>query len=307
MADSIFVASLTTVAGQVPDTGEGDMLRFVRGFNWQRSEAHLVLLSRFASPRAPAEVMAPKHWKALLGEPPEQAIKRFLDEGMLSSPGNPVRGAAVGTAVFQCSSDGHRIVSQYLATAKAQRLAAEQEVLALLVRGQLREASKRMASYEAEQLIPRDSGVDWNQYSPVRDMLILTSIFGGTPKVLARLSQSKMEPLRLAVGMMHLWGADSPSAWLPTGFDTGSDIDSETAAHMLHYYAAQQAALVQYRQMGFVKAVRIEPRNDSDTCEACRRLASMTFRLDEVPDLPYEGCTSAHGCRCSTVTVADEP
>ena len=283
------------------------MLRFLRGFNWQKSEAHLALLSRFAHPKTPTEVLAPTPWRTLLGESPEQALKRFLDEGMLSSPGGSARGQSVGTAAFQCSADGHRVISEYLANAKAKRLAAEKEVLALLSRGQYREASKRMASYEATQIVPRDSGVDWNQYSPVRDMLVLTSLFAGIPTALRGLDSDAMQPLRLAVGMMHLWGADSPDPWLPPGFTTGLSITPETAARMLHYYASQQATLVQYRQLGYVRAVRIEPRNDKDTCDGCRHLAGKAFRLDEVPDLPYEGCTSSQGCRCSMVTVVNEP
>jgi len=277
-----------------------------RRFDWRKSQAHLLLLSRFVRPKAPMEILPLADWRVILNESPERALKRFLDEGMLTPMENANPRAAVVTLSLQCSSQGHSVAKEYLATLAARKALVEQEVLGLLAEGQVRAASVRVSDYEAGQMIPREGGEDWAHHSPLRDMLILNCIFTKTPKALARLSESSLEPLRLATGMMYLWGAESPKAWLPADFQTGVDLDADTVTHMLQYYAAQQAALVQYRQMGFVKAVRIEPRNDAHTCEACRRLGTRTFRLDEVPDLPYEGCTSHLGCRCAMVTVVDE-
>jgi hypothetical protein len=283
------------------------MLGFMRRFDWRRSEGHLLLLTKFATPKTPMEVLACADWRSILNESPERAIKRFLDDGMLASIGEPNPRATPVTATIQCSSEGQSIAREYAATLAAEKAKVELEVLGLLTAGQFRAASVRVATFEAEQMIPRASGEDWEHHSPLRDILILNTIFTKTPKVLERLGESSLEPLRLATGMMYLWGAESPGAWVPAGFQTGVELDPGTVARMLRYYAAQQAALVQYRQMGFVKAVRIEPRNDANTCEACRLLGTRTFRLGEVPDLPYEGCTSPLGCRCAMVTVVDEP
>jgi hypothetical protein len=42
--------------------------------------------------------------------------------------------------------------------------------------------------------------------------------------------------------------------------------------------------------------------NDSLVCPACKKLSGKRFKISEVPELPYEQCTSEMGCRCD---VAD--
>ena len=53
------------------------------GFDWRKSKAHLLLLNKFVNARCPDDFALSDEWKNVLGEPPQQAIKRFIDEGML--------------------------------------------------------------------------------------------------------------------------------------------------------------------------------------------------------------------------------
>ena len=60
------------------------MLRFLFGFKWQKSPAHLLLLSKFLNSHTVGDyekTVVP--WRQLLGEHPKKAINRFFKEGML--------------------------------------------------------------------------------------------------------------------------------------------------------------------------------------------------------------------------------
>ncbi len=59
------------------------MLRSLLGLDWRKSNAPLLLLSKFLHPQTSDHFAKLDNWKAALGESPEQAIKRFIDEGML--------------------------------------------------------------------------------------------------------------------------------------------------------------------------------------------------------------------------------
>jgi hypothetical protein len=59
----------------------------VIGFDWRKSEAHLLLLSKFIHANCFEGLARHDYWKNMwnnvLGESPKQAINRFVDEGML--------------------------------------------------------------------------------------------------------------------------------------------------------------------------------------------------------------------------------
>ena len=320
------------------------MLRSLLGLDWCKSEAHLLFLSKFLHARAAEGFAEADYWQDVLRETPQQAIKRFIDEGVLVSPGLsehlaykykiselqpmlkqrslPVSGrkddlisrlieadpggmkkAVAGLTVLQCSDRGQEIASQYLALKKQRREAAEQEVLVMLQKGKFREAGLLVSSYEAKQVFSRGLNMDWKTHDPGRDVSGLESIFGSKPKILARLDQGKLGPLRLAAGMMSLWGTNKARGWLPPGFETGLVMDSDSAARMLLFHARHQADLEKYRKIGAVKSVKILTANDQRHCEACRELDAKTYKLSEVPELPYEKCTSEMGCRCNAVAA----
>lgn len=320
------------------------MFRSLFGLDWRKSEAHLLFLTKFLRTRTAQEFANADYWRDVFGETPQQAIRRFVTDGMLTAPGLPellayrykvselramlkqrnlsvsgrkadlisrlieadpggMEKAVAGLSALHCSDRGQEVAYQYLTSVKAQRKAAEQEILALLEKGKFGEASLSVARYEAKQVFPRGLGIDWEHHDPSRDVAVLKAIFGGRPKILARLDDSRLGPLRLAAGMMHLWGTSKAEGWLPFGFETGSTMDNYTAARMLEFYALHQVDQAQHRKSGVVKSVEILVCSDGRTCGACRKLANKKYRLSEVPELPYEHCTSEMGCRCTTVAA----
>ena len=55
----------------------------IMGFDWKKSKAHLLLLSKFIHAQRPDYFVESSDWKNVLGEPPNQATHRFVDEGVL--------------------------------------------------------------------------------------------------------------------------------------------------------------------------------------------------------------------------------
>lgn len=55
------------------------------GFDWRKSPAHNLLLTKFLRPQDPDSFARRDDWTRVLGEDPRRAIKRFVDEGLLES------------------------------------------------------------------------------------------------------------------------------------------------------------------------------------------------------------------------------
>lgn len=318
------------------------MLRSLFGFAWKKSPAHLLLLSKFLSTRSVEDFSGSDDWKAALREAPQKAIKRFLNEGMieradlvgllgykykvyelkkmLKQRGLPVSGrktelidrlvkadpegmakTVAGLNLRQCSKQGREITEQYLALEKQKRVTVERKVLDALQKHKFRAASQLVASYEADQVFPRGMGIDWKNHDPRRDVAVLNGIFGRKPKVLAQFNDRQFELLSITAGMKYLWGTIRAKDLLPP--DEAELVrDNEAAVRAINSHALYLVQLSEFRKAG-VKTVEIRNCNDSLVCEACRKLGKKKHKLDKVPELPYEKCTSEAGCRCWMVAA----
>ncbi|MHB0858027.1 MAG: SAP domain-containing protein [Anaerolineae bacterium] len=209
-----------------------------------------------------------------------------------------------GTTVLQCSARGKQVVEEYLCSEKAKGNAYKRGVLQMLQKGKYHETSLIRASYEAGQVFPRGMGIDWKHYDQtgwaIRDVAILRYIFERTPKVLVSVTQEELHTPRIAAGMMYVIGswADIESH-LPTDPVTGRGRDNLSyAANMLLSHALYLAQFQTLRETGLRMSIEIGTCNDEHVCPACRRMASKKYRLHQLPELPYEQCTCASGCRC---------
>jgi len=318
------------------------MLRSLLGFEWRKSNAHLLLLSKFLHPRTLDDFATSDAWKTVLGENPHQAIKRFLDQGvlmqadlraqldykfkavelkeMLKKRGLSVSGrkgdliqrliqadpqgmkqAVSGLTVLICSEQGREIAENYLANEKAQRRNVEQQVMGYLRQRKFKDASIAVAAYEAQQVFPRGIGIDWHHHDPAHDIAMLNAIFDGKPKILARLNESQSDTLRLVAGMMYLWGTNQGKEWLPPDFETELAIDNDAAARMFLFHATHRVNIANYKRSGVVKQVEILAAQDS--CDECKKISGKRFKLNDVPELPYEHCTHEMGCRCTLLPI----
>lgn len=302
---------------------------------WTKSSAHLQLLGKFLRPRTAGEFAAEDRWQTALGESQTAAIKRFLDEGvlaranlsaqldyrfkaselkdMLKTHGLPVSGrkaeliqrlveahpedtqrAVEGLTILLCSDRGRKIAEQYVGEIK-------ERVMGYLRERRFNDASMTVASYEAEQVFQRGIGIDWRHYDPTRDITMLNAMFSGKPKILSRLDDAQSDALRLAAGMMYLWGTNRALEWRPADVEMGLGMDNDAAARMFLFYGSHLADLAEYKRSGVVNAVEILAMQDS--CDACQGISGKRFKLNEALELPYEHCTQEGGCRCTTLAV----
>jgi hypothetical protein len=74
-------------------------------------------------------------------------------------------------------------------------------------------------------------------------------------------------------------------------------MNSLSAARMIIADARHRYRVAIYKAAG-VQTVEILPKTDMSTCDNCFEIADRTYGIEEVPDLPYELCTSDMGCRC---------
>ena len=235
--------------------------------------------------------------------------KDDLARRLVEADPDGMKGALAGLPMLLvCSTRGCQIAGEYLAKEKVMCREAEQQTAAYLQRGMFKEASMAVAAYEARQVFPRGffaggAEVHSEHYDYTRDVDALEVIFGRTPKILGKVDEGQLGPLRLAAGMAHLWGTNQFEEWLPLGFKSGPKMDNDAAARMLMLLGIHEATIAGYRRSGVVGEVEILVARDERLCDACASIADKRFKLDEVPELPYEHCTSETGCRCCFAPV----
>jgi len=84
----------------------------------------------------------------------------------------------VGNAnYFTCSEKGLDSVLKFEAGEKERRRLVEQDCLKALQNSQFREASMKVAAYEASKVFKRGFGLDWENYNPSDDVSILSFLF----------------------------------------------------------------------------------------------------------------------------------
>ena len=146
----------------------------------------------------------------------------------------------------------------------------------------------------------------------------LATVFTMRPKILNELQPEQWEGLYLNYAVWELLGRTAPDKCMPGFTEEDEDDDREdddreapekcvpgstgikamnstTATRMLSFYIKHQSDLARMRESGIKKAKII----GIGGCEACLALKDKTFRLDELPELPYKDCTCALGCRCT--------
>ncbi len=164
---------------------------------------------------------------------PVSGHREDLIERLVRTYPEGMKKAVRGLAVLQCSERGRAIAEQYLAREGEKRAMAERQVVDALEQRKFEEASMLVASFERGQTFPRERNGNWRDYDPASDIEMLEVMFADRPDVLAHLDNEQLGQLRVAAGMMCLWGMNSTRDWLPAGFRTGLAIDNDVAARMI--------------------------------------------------------------------------
>lgn len=71
----------------------------------------------------------------------------------------------------------------------------------------------------------------------------------------------------------------------------------------LREFSTTTVALKKFQNNPRVKNLRLIVADDA--CPACQQMQA-TYKKEEAPSLPVEGCSHAHGCRCFYEPMLDE-
>jgi len=213
---------------------------------------------------------------------------------------NDLAGARQAVGDFfalRCTNEGEDLSVSFLAEQEKERESAEAAAFAKLKEHKFKEAASIVTNFEKDQVFSRGIGIDWSDAYPARQAHQLEMIFKNIPKILSGIDEHTFHDLRIAAGMMELWGTNSAKAWFPKGIETESHLESDAAARMLLFHARHMDDLQGYKKEGF-KKIQVMGVDDNNQCEACQALDGKSFPIKKVPELPLANCTCEIGCRC---------
>lgn len=238
---------------------------------------------------------------------PVSGRKQDLIGRLIQADPEGMQKAVAGLAVCRCTERGQQVAEQYLSSEKEERIQVEQSVRDAICRREFREASQLVATFEAKQVFSRGMNIEWGNYDSKRDVAILKNIFTRVPKALSRIKSESLEELRVATALKYLWGRGNGTQWISSDLATGLAVDAAAAINMLDSHAVYLCNIADFKRSGVVEAISITTVNDPLVCSECQELARKTYRLDEVPELPYEKCSCESGCRCFIRPVVSVP
>lgn len=297
-----------------------------------------MLLSKFSNART-ADALPPGHWsdqwRSALGETHEDAIRRFIDAGLLvpcslsqrlawkvpytelkrilRDRKLKVSGRKAEMAARLCESDpgemgkivaGLRLLQcsesgRTLASAVIARKSEMQNAALEALREKNLELAVRTVNEFQDAL-----GFPEDPLMPSKPALAdVRRIFTVNPKILKGVSDDAMESVRIAAGMAFL---GLGTKWLPENLVTGARIDGDIAVDMVVSRVQTERNVESWQASGLVSSVEVVCSTDGP-CEACSELSEHPWSIDTVPEIPYEHCTSEWGCHCGLILSEIRP
>jgi hypothetical protein len=230
--------------------------------------------------------------------------KRELAERLMEADRAGVSALYGGQKIFECSPDIRVRVERYRADKEREYVKLLTDATTALRCRDFAKASQLIGTYESKQLRvdppnpfalpadPREIGVD---------VTALKQIFTLRPKLLRALPEAEWDELHIVAGLNYLLGGRVSGDGLSDNFVGVPTLDRHTVVRMMQFHIQYLRDLERFRSAGFRQA-KILCCN-ADSCEPCMTLAGKRFRLDRLPELPYEKCTSDLGCRCCLTAV----
>jgi len=313
------------------------MFHFSKSFDWRKSKAHLLLLSKFINGGGVDYFVKRGEWVEVLGEPSQKAIRRFIDEGM-------VVDADLNTCVtYKCKAtelkDLLRQRKLNVSGTKdelVQRLAqADKEGMLKLTAGMKlltcteagRELAEQYAASAREERIRVEQQVLGLLARRMYEEACLTVAHYESGQVFPRglgVDWKHYDPKRqieilnsifddkpeilsklqdAKLGHLRI-GAAMMELWGESRASKWLPADFETgialgndSAARMLVFAAQNKQTL--RQLSESGFVKyVEILATPDSCESCKKLEGKQYRLGETPTLPNPNCTHELGCRC---------
>ncbi len=316
----------------------GSTRRKSSGANWQNSKAHLLLLSKFLEPQALENFAKSERWEEALKESSQNAIERFLSDGMIAEAdlserlrykfkvselksilkkyNLPVSGRKddLVERLVQTDSQGmNELVADfnvYRCTEQGRKIAEQYLYDEKEYRNQVEQNTKdallRREFREASQFVAAfeaeqvfQRGIN-SEWENYDSKRDVAVLRKIFDKVPKALSEIGPELLEeLQVA------AGMMHLW---GTNRGTQYGSihvepevkidSSIAINMIHSHAINLCQIADYKRSGVKKVRILNANDPFVCDECKKLAGKDYGLNQAPNLPYEKCTCEFGCRC---------
>ena len=133
-----------------------------------------------------------------------------------------MRAITKTATIYECTVQGAQLAHIYLKEHRERKLITEQESMAMLVKQDFVEAVRLMSQYEAAQVFPRGIGIDWSSFDYEPLVETLRVIFGRPPGILKGLNRNRLGEVRVAAGMVQLWGVGDAKRWLSGDLEIGT-------------------------------------------------------------------------------------
>ncbi len=249
----------------------------------------------------------------VLREATERWIEWDRSSATESAGAAALRRGGVGCLLLKCSEPGLRLVAEYMTVEEEMG----RKALDALRSGDFESAISTVLAFEDELGFPT------NPMAPPPEMAAKVAreevplAFAANPTILSGVSEDVMGCLRFAAAaccLSVLCRGDRegkcfvPDADLIKGLKTGLKMENEAALHMIIRQVKFQRAKETWKRMRVVRRVRLcaihRPDLGLRPCQACAELDGREWPIEEVPDLPYQYCTSKLGCRCIAIPIS---
>ncbi len=318
------------------------MLRESMGFDWKKSKAHWLLLSKFIHPQNQDDFAKSDIWKNVLGEQPAHSIKRFLDEGfiaiaelenvltykykvtelkdMLKQRGLPVSGRKDDMI--------KRLVT-------ADPIGMKKSILGLTILHCVQHGKELLENYLLDEKEKR-SRIEMQVMEYIRKRM-----FQEASLAVAAFEAEQVFPRGMGIDwkhhnpnrdieMMKTIFSSKPKILSKLGDDKldnlrqgaammalwgknsakgwlPSDFETESSfdintAARMFLFYATHKISLEQYRNSGVVKC-VEILAAQDSCNECNKLTKKKYKLDEVPELPHEHCTHEKGCRCTEIPV----
>ena len=319
------------------------MFRFSNSFDWKQSKAHLLLLSKFVRGQEIHYFVKWGNWANVLNEPPEEAIKRFIAEGMLINADLDTlisykykvtdlkdllkqRGLAV-------SGTKDELVRHLIQADREGTIKAVSGMTLLTCSQAGREISEQYIASEKEKHIKVEHQViDYLAKRMFKEASLAVANYEAE-QVFSRgigIDWKHYDPKRAIEILDSIFnnkpeiiakleddkleplriGAAMMELWGENMASKWLPTNFKTGLSINNDSAARMLLfnsenIATLKQYGENGVKYVEVSAAPDSCESCKKLQGKRYRVDKAPKLPNPNCTHKVGCRCMYLPCVD--
>jgi hypothetical protein len=259
----------------------------LKGFDWRKSKAHMLLLSKFVHLENLDNFTKLDYWENVLGESPKQAIERFVDEGIL------------------IAADLDALLSYKYKVTELKDLLKQRN---LPVSGSKKEMIQRLVQADHDGMKKVTAG--WMIFECTKNgNEIIEQYWGSEKEKRASVEQQVVEYIKnrnFKEASLTVAAYEAEQVF-PRGIGIDwKHYDPNKDMEMLNIIFESKPKILARLEDGKKAGIeKVKVLAFQDSCKACKKLENKQYKLHQIPVLPYEHCTHEMGCRCTTIAVFD--